>query len=65
LHRPKTTALKRVRSPMKLATIVATIAPAATGKRARGPSAMRTPVATPEAGQNTAHAVGFGEKKKT
>ena len=64
LPRAKTTALKRVRSPIKLATMVATIAPATTGNRARGPSAMRTPAATPEAGQNTATPSGLVRSRR-
>jgi hypothetical protein len=42
-----------------LAMIVAAIAPAATGSRARGPSAMRTPEEMPAAGQNTATPSGW------
>ena len=34
--------------------MVAAIVPTATGNRARGPRAIRTPAETPAAGQNTA-----------
>src|SRR6266700_3289211 len=59
LHRAKTMEPRSVRSPSRLATMVATIAPAATGHRALGPRAINTPAATPEAGQNTATPSGL------
>ena len=54
LHRPKAKAPQTLLSPMRLAARVAAITPAATGKRAPGPSAISIPTARPEAGQNTA-----------
>jgi hypothetical protein len=57
-------ALMTVRSPMRLATIVAMAAPAATGNRAFGPSAIKTPAATPDAGQNTATPSGFVSRRR-
>jgi hypothetical protein len=39
--------------------MVAAIAPITTGHRARGPSAISNPAATPAAGQNTATPSGF------
>jgi hypothetical protein len=54
----------KVRSPNKLATMVATAAPAATGNRAPGPSAIRAPAAMPEAGQNTATPSGLVNKRR-
>ena len=59
LHKANRTALQRFRSPNRLATMVAAIVPATTGQRARGPSAIRTPAATPAAGQNTATPSGL------
>ena len=64
LHRAKTIAPMKVRSPNRLATMVATAAPAATGKRARGPTAIRTPAATPDAGQNTATPSGLVSRRR-
>src|SRR5262245_22682522 len=54
----------KVRSPNKLARMVATAAPAATGNRAPGPSAIRAPAAIPEAGQNTATPSGLVNKRR-
>ena len=59
LHKAKVAAPAKVLSPNRLAAIVAAAAPIATGHLARGPSAIRTPAATPEAGQNTATPSGF------
>ena len=39
--------------------MVAAIVPITTGQRARGPSAIRTPAATPAAGQKTATPSGL------
>src|SRR5580692_5117845 len=64
LQTAKTIALQIVRSPRRLATMVAAIAPAATGHRALGPSAIRTPAATPAAGQNTATPSGLVSNKR-
>ncbi len=51
LHRAKAVVLQTLRSPIRLAMIVATIAPLATANRALRPSAIRTPEDTPAAGQ--------------
>src|SRR5215470_16894335 len=59
LHRAKRTVLERFLSPRRFATIVAAIAPTATDNRARGPRAIRTPAATPAAGQKTATPSGL------
>ena len=64
LHTAKATEPAKVRSPNRLATIVAVAAPIATGHRAPGPSAIRAPVATPEAGQKTATPSGFVSRKR-
>ena len=59
LQTAKMPALQRLRSPRRLAAIVAAIAPIITGHRAVGPTAMSTPEATPAAGQNTATPSGL------
>ena len=64
LHKAKVAALAMVLSPSKLAAIVAAAAPIATGHLARGPSAIRAPAATPEAGQNTATPSGSVSRER-
>src|SRR5213079_3584443 len=64
LHNAKVTAPAKLLSPKRLAAIVAAPAPIATGHSARGPGAIRTPAATPEAGQNTATPSGFVSKER-
>src|SRR5262245_40232078 len=54
LHRAKTMVLHMLRSPKRLATMVAAIVPIMTGNRACGPRPMSTPAETPAAGQKTA-----------
>src|SRR4051794_9569415 len=54
LHSANTSAVQALRSPSKLATMVAAIVPTMTGSRTFGPSAINTPDETPAAGQNTA-----------
>src|SRR5262249_40313930 len=53
-HKAEAVAFQTLRSPIRLATIVATITPLATGNRAPRPSAIRTPEDMPAAGQNSA-----------
>src|ERR1700733_4256711 len=48
------TELQMLRSPSKLAAIVAATTPTTTGHRAAEPRAINIPEATPAAGQNTA-----------
>src|SRR5262249_13135159 len=55
---------QRFRSPRRFATTVAAIVPATTGHRAGGPMAIRTPAATPEAGQKTATPSGLVSKAR-
>src|SRR3982074_1203421 len=55
--------LTRFRSPRRLATTVATIVPATTAHRVRGPKAMSAPAATPAAGQNTATPSGVSRER--
>ena len=55
--------LKKFRSPSILATMVATIVPAATAHRAEGPKAINVPAATPAAGQNTATPSGVSRER--
>ena len=64
LHTAKATEPARVRSPNRLATIVAVAAPIATGHRAPGPSAIRAPVAIRRPGQKTATPSGFVSRKR-
>ena len=64
LHNAKVTAPAKLLSPKRLAAIVAAAAPMATGHFARGPRAIRTPAATPEAGQNTATPSGFVSRER-
>src|SRR5262245_10197802 len=54
LHKPNASALEKLLSTATLAATVAAITPAATGTRAKGPSATSMPMAMPEAGQKTA-----------
>src|SRR6476646_7758459 len=51
-------------SPTRLAAIGATATPFATDHLARGPTALRTPVETPEAGQNTATPSGSVSRER-
>src|ERR1700730_13685879 len=48
------TAIQTLRSPSKLAAIVAATTPTTTGHQAAEPRAIKIPEATPAAGQNTA-----------
>src|SRR6266851_363445 len=59
LHKAKRTALQRLRSPERFATMVAARVPATTGHRALDPRAIRAPADTPAAGQKTATPSGL------
>src|SRR5262249_19054156 len=63
LQTAKTTELKRFRSPIRLATMVATIVPAVTPQRAFRPKAINVPAATPAAGQNSATPSGVSRAR--
>src|SRR5262245_61931444 len=54
LHRPKAKALQTFLSVKRAAAALAPITATATGTRAEGPRAIRTPTEMPAAGQNTA-----------
>src|SRR5215469_4616267 len=56
--------LQMLRSPSRLAQMVAAITPTRTGHRAREPATIRAPEATPAAGQNTATPLGFSRSAR-
>ena len=60
----KTMELQTLRSPSRFATKVAAITPMMTGHRAADPATIKTPEATPAAGQNTATPSGFSRRAR-
>src|SRR5262252_1487743 len=54
LSKPRAIASHGFLPIIRLQVAVATVTPAATGRRAPGPRAIKAPIATPEAGQKTA-----------
>src|SRR5580698_197697 len=56
--------LQMLRSPSRFARTVAAITPRIRGHRALEPATMRTPEATPAAGQNTATPSGFSRRAR-
>ena len=64
LHAAKTIELGMLRSPRRLAAMVAAMTPTMTGNRTLGPSPIITPAETPAAGQKTATPSGFREQRK-
>ena len=64
LHKAKVTAPAKVLSPNRLATIVAAPLRLRLAIWHRGPSAIRAPAATPEAGQKTATPSGFVSRER-
>ena len=64
LHRA-TTALQRLRSPRRLAVMVAAIVPTMTGSRARGPSPINTPGKKIRRADKNGNAIRFGQQEKT
>ena len=64
LQTAKIAVLARFRSPSRLAAIVATITPAATGNRAFGPNAIRYSGRDAGGGPEHRHSIGFGQERK-
>src|SRR5262245_22810704 len=64
LHRANTVAAAGLRSPERLATILAVTTARVTGTRTLGPNAMSVPAEMPAAGQNTATPSGFVSRTK-
>src|SRR5271166_6772684 len=64
LHKAKTMEVERLQCAERLPGMLATIVPTATANLVPGPRAIRTPAATPAAGQNQAMSSGLVRRKK-